>query len=104
QRAERTQKEQRAARIEAINAEFDRDAARALDVLGAAANELRNTSGKMSNNADLASKQAGAVTAAAEEASTNVQTVAAAAEELSASIQEISRQVVQSSVIAGQAA
>ena len=103
QHAEQAHKEQRAARIETINAEFDRDAARALDVLGSAASELRNTSGKMSNNADLASKQAGAVSAASEEASTNVQTVAAAAEELSASIQEISRQVVQSSAIAGQA-
>ena len=39
--------------------------------------------------------------AAAEEASTNVQTVAAATEELSASIQEITRQVAQSSEIAG---
>ncbi|MEI9982913.1 MAG: hypothetical protein WDN69_06665 [Aliidongia sp.] len=103
QHAEQAQKERRAARIEAINAEFDRDAARALDVLATAADELRNTSGKMSNNADLASKQAGAVSAAAEEASANVQTVASAAEELSASIQEISRQVVQSSLIAGQA-
>ncbi len=103
QRTEQALKEKRAQRIEQINAEFDRDADRALGVLSGAADELRNTSGKMSNNADLASKQAGAVSAAAEEASTNVQTVAAAAEELSASIQEISRQVVQSSAIAGQA-
>ena len=103
QRAEQSHKEERAQRIEAINAGFDRDAGSALGVLGNAADELRNTSGQMSNNADLASKQAGAVSAAAEEASTNVQTVAAAAEELSASIQEISRQVVQSSVIASQA-
>jgi methyl-accepting chemotaxis protein len=65
--------------------------------------ELRNTSGGMSNNADLASKQAGAVAAASDNASENVQTVAAAAEELSSSIQEITRQVTQSSAIAGQA-
>jgi methyl-accepting chemotaxis protein len=103
QQTQRAQAEQRTARIEAVNSEFDRDAGRALDVLAAAAIELRNTSGKMSNNADLASKQAGAVTAAADEASSNVQTVAAAAEELSASIQEITRQVTQSSVIAAQA-
>jgi methyl-accepting chemotaxis protein len=94
---------QRAARIETLNAEFDSDAGRALDVLATAATELRETSGGMSNNADLASKQAGAVTAAADDASENVQTVAAAAEELSASIQEITRQVAQSSAIAGQA-
>jgi methyl-accepting chemotaxis protein len=94
---------QRAARIETINTDFDRDAGRVLDVLAEAAAELRNTSGGMSNNADLASKQAGAVAAASDDASENVQTVAAAAEELSSSIQEIARQVAQSSAIAGQA-
>ena len=103
QRAEQARKEERAKKIEAINAGFDRDAGRALDALGTAAEDLRTTSGKMSNNADQASKQAGAVTAAADEASNNVQTVASAAEQLAASIQEISRQVVQSSTIAGQA-
>ncbi|HEV2678627.1 MAG TPA: methyl-accepting chemotaxis protein [Aliidongia sp.] len=103
QRHEQAAKESRAARIEAINAEFDRSASEALNYLASAATELRTTAGGMSNNADLASKQAGAVAAASEEASTNVQTVAAATEELSSSIQEISRQVVQSSTIAGQA-
>ena len=103
QRHEQEAKERRAARIEAINAEFDKSASEALNYLASAATELRATAGGMSNNADLASKQAGAVAAASEEASTNVQTVAAATEELSSSIQEISRQVVQSSTIAGQA-
>ena len=103
QRHEQMLKEQRAARIEAINATFDTQASEALNFLASAATELRATAGGMSNNADLASKQAGAVAAAAEEASTNVQTVAAATEELSSSIQEIARQVVQSSTIAGQA-
>ncbi|GGF08997.1 methyl-accepting chemotaxis protein [Aliidongia dinghuensis] len=103
QRQEQARKEARAARIEAINAEFDQSAREAFDYLATAATELRATAGSMSDNADLASKQAGAVAAASEEASTNVQTVAAATEELSSSIQEISRQVVQSSTIAGQA-
>jgi len=103
QHQEQMLKEQRAARIEAINATFDSQASEALNFLASAATELRATAGGMSNNADLASKQAGAVAAAAEEASTNVQTVAAATEELSSSIQEIARQVVQSSTIAGQA-
>jgi len=103
QRHEQMLKEQRAARIEAINAAFDSQASEALNFLASAATELRATAGGMSNNADLASKQAGAVAAASEEASTNVQTVAAATEELSSSIQEIARQVVQSSTIAGQA-
>ncbi|HLZ66001.1 MAG TPA: methyl-accepting chemotaxis protein [Aliidongia sp.] len=102
-RQDEAQKELRARRIETINTSFDRQASEALNYLASAATELRATAGGMSDNADLASKQAGAVAAAAEEASTNVQTVAAATEELSSSIQEISRQVVQSSTIAGQA-
>ena len=103
QQQDHAQKEQRAARIEAINATFDRQASEALNFLASAATELRATAGGMSDNADLASKQAGAVAAAADEASSNVQTVAAATEQLSSSIQEIARQVVQSSTIAGQA-
>jgi len=103
QRLEQQRKEERAARIETLNTEFDRSAQAALDGLAGAAAELNATAGSMSNNADLASKQAGAVAAASEEASTNVQTVAAATEELASSIQEIARQVAQSSAIAGQA-
>ena len=103
QRRDQALKEQRATRIEAINNAFDQEASEALNFLASAATELRSTAGGMSDNADLASKQAGAVAAASGQASTNVQTVAAATEELSSSIQEISRQVVQSSTIAGQA-
>ena len=43
QRGEQAQKEKRAQRIEAINAQFDRDAARALDVLSGAADEDRKS-------------------------------------------------------------
>ena len=103
QQLDHAQKQLRAARIEAINATFDSQASEALNFLASAATELRATAGGMSDNADLASKQAGAVAAASEEASGNVQTVAAATEQLSSSIQEIARQVVQSSTIAGQA-
>jgi methyl-accepting chemotaxis protein len=103
QQLDEAQKQQRAARVEAINAAFDQQASEALNFLASAATELRATAGGMSDNADLASKQAGAVAAAADEASGNVQTVAAATEQLSSSIQEIARQVVQSSTIAGQA-
>ena len=103
QQLDHAQKQLRATRIEAINATFDQQASEALNFLASAATELRATAGGMSDNADLASKQAGAVAAASEEASSNVQTVAAATEQLSSSIQEIARQVVQSSTIAGQA-
>jgi methyl-accepting chemotaxis protein len=53
--------------------------------------------------ANVVTRQATTVAAAAEEANVNVQTVASAAEKLAASIGEISRQVAQSSKIAGKA-
>jgi len=103
QAAEQLAKEKRAARIIELNDKFDRTAANALNTLASAATELQRTADGMSNNADIASKQATAVSAAAEEASTNVQTVAAATEELDSSIREITRQVAQSAEIATQA-
>jgi methyl-accepting chemotaxis protein len=103
QRAHNAEREQRVARIEAANSNFDRSAGDALDIVGAAADKLRATSRAMSDNADQASKQAGAVATAADEASTNVQTVAAATEQLTATIDEISRRVAESSEIARQA-
>ena len=103
QRAEQTQKEARSTHIERLNTDFDSSARDALASLANAATELRTTAGGMSNNSDVASKQAGAVAAASDQTSANVQTVAAATEQLSASIQEISRQIAQSSTIAGQA-
>ncbi len=68
-----------------------------------AATDLRGTATSMSTAASDTTQQAANVAAAAEEASAGVQTVAAAAEELAASINEISRQVAQSSRIAGKA-
>jgi methyl-accepting chemotaxis protein len=103
ERAEQLVKERRVAQLEKLNNEFDSSAQAALDMLASAATELRATAGGLTNNADTASKQAGAVAAAAEQASANVQTVAAATEELAASIREITRQVSQSSDIAQQA-
>src|SRR3546814_14195916 len=57
----------------------------------------------MSATAEETNRQSTAVAAASEQASRNGQTVASAAEELSASITEISRQVNQSSDVAGRA-
>jgi len=74
-----------------------------VDSVSAAASEMQAAAKSMTSTAEETSRQAGVVSTASEEASTNVQTVATAAEELSSSISEISRQVVQSTRIAGQA-
>ena len=74
-----------------------------VDTVSAAATELQSSAQSMTATSEETSTQAMAVAAASEEASTNVQTVAAAAEELASSISEISRQVQQSSKIAGDA-
>ncbi|MBV8535527.1 MAG: cache domain-containing protein [Alphaproteobacteria bacterium] len=71
--------------------------------VSATADKLQSSAQAMSATADDASRQATAVASASEQASTNVQTVASAAEELSSSIAEISRQVAESTRIAGQA-
>jgi methyl-accepting chemotaxis protein len=71
--------------------------------LSSAATELQATAQSMTGVARETTRQTTTVATAAEQASVNVQTVAAAAEELASSIDEISRQVMQSTKIAGQA-
>ncbi len=68
-----------------------------------AAGQMQTSAQQMSATAEETQRQATAVAAASEQASTNVQTVASAAEELSSSIAEISRQVAESTKIAGKA-
>lgn len=96
-------REARAKRIEELNHNFEQSASGALDMLAAAATELRETASGMSESAMDAGKKSGAVAAASEQASANVQAVASATEQLASSISEISRQVSQSSNIAAQA-
>ena len=74
-----------------------------VQTVSSAATELQSSAQSMTAISEETSTQATAVAAASEEASTNVQTVASAAEELSSSISEISRQVQQSTEIAGSA-
>ena len=74
-----------------------------VDTVSSASTELQSSAQSMTAISEETSTQATAVAAASEEASTNVQTVASAAEELSSSISEISRQVTQSTEIAGSA-
>ena len=69
--------------------------------LSAAPAELETTARSVTGTANLSNQQAAFVAAAAEEASTGLHTVAFAAEEFTASINEITRQVAESSRIAG---
>ncbi len=103
QEAERAVKEKRAAALEALTRSFEDKVGRLVAMLSSAATEMQATSQSMSSMANDTSGRSVTVAAAAEEASTNVQTVASAAEELSSSIAEITRQVAQSSKIAGKA-
>jgi methyl-accepting chemotaxis protein len=103
QERERAAKEARAKRIEEETRTFDKAVSGILETVSAASTELDSTASSMSATAEETSRQATAVAAASEQASTNVQTVASAAEELASSITEISRQVSQSTEIAGKA-
>jgi len=83
--------------------QFETSVGSVVETVSAAADEMQTTAQSVLVTAEQTSKQSTNVAAAAEEASTNVQTVASAAEELSSSISEISRQVSQSTQIAGAA-
>ncbi len=74
-----------------------------VQTVSSASTQLQSSAQSMTAISEDTSLKATAVASASEEASTNVQTVASAAEELSSSITEISRQVSQSTAIAGSA-
>jgi methyl-accepting chemotaxis protein len=74
-----------------------------VDTVSTASSELEKAAGTLSGTAEQTQQLSGMVAAASEEASTNVGAVASAAEEMSASVTEISRQVHDSSRIAGDA-
>jgi methyl-accepting chemotaxis protein len=103
QQSERAVKEKRAAAIETLTQHFEQKIGNLVSMLSSAATEMQATSQSMSSMASDTSERSVTVSAAAEEASSNVQTVASAAEELSTSVAEITRQVAQSSRIAGKA-
>ena len=94
---------QKVTKFSAVADDFETNMKQVVDTVASAATELQSTAQGMESTAQATSQQATTVASAAEEASTNVQTVASAAEELSSSISEISRQVAQSTQIAGAA-
>jgi methyl-accepting chemotaxis protein len=103
QQNEQGRKEQRQVAIEGFITAFDQSVTESLRSLAAASTELQTTAHSMSATAEQTSSKSATVASVSEEASTNVQTVASATEELSASINEISRQVAESTGIAGEA-
>jgi methyl-accepting chemotaxis protein len=82
---------------------FERQIGRLVASLSAHSTELEATARSVTGTANLSNQQAASVASASEEASAGLHTVASAAEELTASIGEITRQVAQSSKIAGTA-
>ena len=96
QEAERVVKEQRAARLNELTAQFESTATQLVSMVASAATELHATATSMTGIANDTTHQTSSVAAATEQASSNVQTVAVAAEELTSSINEISRQITES--------
>ncbi|MBY0429952.1 MAG: HAMP domain-containing protein, partial [Rhodospirillales bacterium] len=98
----RTEAERRQAMLNLADG-FQASVKAVVDNLSRHAADMQHTAETMQGTANDTTHQSTAVAQAADEASHNVQTVAAAAEQLSASIREISRQVAESSNIAGSA-
>jgi len=74
-----------------------------VETVSSAATELEASAGTLTKSAETTQQLTTIVAGASEEASTNVQSVASATEEMAGSISEISRQVLESSRIAGDA-
>ena len=83
--------------------EFETNVAHVVGRVATSASQLQTSAKTMASVADQTAERATAASAATEQTGNNTQTVAAATEQLSSSIGEISRQVSQSSQIAGAA-
>ena len=103
QRADREAEQRRRGELNKLADTFEGSVGAVVQSVSGAANQLSQSSSRMSQIAVDTRTQAAAVNDAAEEAAGNVQTVASATEELSASIREISSQVSQSNQIASTA-
>ncbi len=99
QRQERTAREARAVRLEALVHTFETQVVDLLAQVSAAGSDLTAMSRIMSDTAVRAREQASYVVTAAGQADSGVQSVAATAEQLSGAIAEISRQVAQSTAM-----
>lgn len=102
-KSEADAKERRQQKVDELIRAFERSVSEIVKEVASAAQQMQHQAVSMTTAAEATTKQAAAVTTASEEASSNVQAVASATEELSSSVQEISRQVAQSTTIAGKA-
>ncbi len=93
----------RKATIGHIAEDIEEHVGEVVDTIASASTQMVSTAEGLSHVVEQAHHRAEVVAQAAEEASSNVQTVAAAAEELSSAIAEITRQMSQSTKIAGNA-
>ena len=103
QHAERSAKEQRTAKLDALLVGFESKACNMANALAMNSGDLKTSAQTMTVTTARSERQAVTVAAAAEQASSSVQNVAAASEQLAATIVEISRQVSQSARISGKA-
>jgi methyl-accepting chemotaxis protein len=103
QKAEQAKQIERAEKMEAAVAEFDKAIGDVVAVVASAASEMQGTAQSLSATAEQTTQQANAVSAASEQMTQNVQTVSSATEELSSSIGEIGHQVSESTTIVGEA-
>jgi len=103
QRLEDAEKASRAGRLETLIAAFDATIGQVTRTVTAAAMQLQDNSGSMSDRAEQGERVSTMVASSAESANANVQTVAAAAEELNCSISEIGVQVARAARIAAEA-
>jgi methyl-accepting chemotaxis protein len=95
--------EQRKADMRHMANEFQKAVGGIVDTVSSASSQLESAAAALTGTAASTQELSGAVAAASEQTSANVQGVAAASEQLSSTVTEISRQVQESSAIAGSA-
>ena len=95
--------DRRRANTQSLADKFETAVGAIVETVSSAATELEASAGTLTKSAETTQQLTTIVAGASEEASTNVQSVASATEEMAGSISEISRQVLESSRIAGDA-
>jgi methyl-accepting chemotaxis protein len=94
---------ERKATMQRLAGEFERAVGHIVETVSSASTELEGAAGTLTRTAETTRQLSTAVAAASGQASSNVQSVASAADQMTSSVHEISRQVQESSRIAGEA-
>ncbi|WP_019645989.1 methyl-accepting chemotaxis protein [Novispirillum itersonii] len=103
QQADLAAREQRAAALEGLLLDFDREMVHVLETVTSAATELEATARVLSGTAERSAEDATTAAAATEQASVNVRSVAGAADALAASIAHIAERAGRSQAVAATA-